>query len=77
MLLFLNICKQTFHISHVCISQKVKGYFNVKSSTYYFHMERKKLGDFQICISVPLHKCFQFQDMIWKTENPVQAKILK
>ena len=24
-LLFLNVCKQTFHISHVHISQKVKG----------------------------------------------------
>ena len=24
-LLFLNVCKQTFHISHVCRSQKVKG----------------------------------------------------
>ena len=25
MLLFLNICKQIFHISHVSISQNVKG----------------------------------------------------
>ena len=24
-LLFLNVCKQTFPISHVCTSQKVKG----------------------------------------------------
>ena len=23
--MFLNVCKQTFHISHVRISQKVKG----------------------------------------------------
>ena len=23
--MFLNVCKQTFHISNVCISQKVKG----------------------------------------------------
>ena len=29
-----------------------KSCFNVKSSTYYFHM---KLADFQICISVPLN----------------------
>ena len=28
--------------------------FNVKSSTYYFHMKTKALADFQICISVPL-----------------------
>ena len=28
--------------------------FNVKSSTYYFHMKTKILADFQICISLPL-----------------------
>ena len=28
--------------------------FNVKSSTYYFHMKTNILVDFQICISVPL-----------------------
>ena len=33
---------------------KSKKYFNVKSSTYYFHMKTKILADFQICISVPL-----------------------
>ena len=41
-----KLCKQTFHISHVHISQK--------SSTYYFHVKSKILADFQICISVPL-----------------------
>ena len=52
-LLFLNVCKQTFHISDVRKSQKVE-HFNVKLSTYYFHMKTKILADFQICISVPL-----------------------
>ena len=33
---------------------KSKRCFNVKSSTYYFHMKKKILADFQICISVPL-----------------------
>ena len=33
---------------------KSKRCFNVKFSTYYFHMKRKILTDFQICISVPL-----------------------
>ena len=33
---------------------KSKECFNVKSSTYYFHMKTKILGDFQICISIPL-----------------------
>ena len=32
-----------------------KSCFNVKSSTYYFHMKMKILADFQICISVPLN----------------------
>ena len=48
----MNVCKQTFHISHVRISQKIKGV--LKSSTYYFHMKTKISGDFQIYISVPL-----------------------
>ena len=52
--MFLNVYKQTFHISHVRISQKSKMCFNMKSSAYYFHMKKKLLTDFQICISVPL-----------------------
>ena len=52
--MFLNVYKQTFHISHVRISQKSKMCFNMKSSAYYFHMKTKLLTDFQICISVPL-----------------------
>ena len=49
--MFLNVCKQAFHISHVCISQKIKGVLIMKSSTYYFHMKPKILADFQIYIS--------------------------
>ena len=41
------------HISRAHIS-KSKMYFNVKSSTYYFHMKTKTLADFEMCISVPL-----------------------
>ena len=33
---------------------KNQGYFNVKSSIYYFHTMATILTDFQICISVPL-----------------------
>ena len=51
MLLFLNVCRQTFDISHVGTSQKVKGVLMWK---YYFHMKAKILADFQICISVRL-----------------------
>ena len=31
-----------------------KNWFNVMSSTCYFHMKTKILADFQICVSVPL-----------------------
>ena len=41
------------YISRKHIS-KSKRFFNVKSSTYYFHMETGILTDFHICISVPL-----------------------
>ena len=41
------IFKNFFHISQVAISQKVKGVFNVKSTTYHFHMKTKILTDFQ------------------------------
>ena len=51
-LLFLNVCKYTFHICHVHISQKVKGV--LISSIYYFHIKTKILADFQICIIVLL-----------------------
>ena len=40
-------------MSRVHIS-KNKRCFNVKSSTYYFHMKTKILAYPQICISVPL-----------------------
>ena len=40
-------------MSRVHIS-KCKRSFIAKSSLYYFHMKRKILTDFQICISVPL-----------------------
>ena len=63
-LLFLNICKQTFQISHVRISQKLKSCFNVKSWAYYFHMKTKILENFQICISVLLKETWKCQRAI-------------
>ena len=46
----MNVCKQTFHISHVGISQKVKYVlmWNLQQ------MKLKILAKFQICISVTL-----------------------
>ena len=51
--MFLNVCKQTFHISHMSISRKVKGVL-MSNLQHYVHMKAKILADFQICISVPL-----------------------
>ena len=44
-----------FTILHAHISER-KRCFNMKSSTYYFHVKTKILADFQICISVPLNE---------------------
>ena len=37
-----------------CAYLKSQRCFNVKLSTYYFHIKMKILADFQICISLPL-----------------------
>ena len=37
---------------------KSKTCFNVRSSTYYFHIKTRILPDFQICISVPSKETF-------------------
>ena len=49
----MNVCKQTFHISHMRISQKVKGIlmWNVQQIIFIW---RQILVDCQICISIPL-----------------------
>ena len=52
MLLFLYVCKQTFYISWVRISQKVNSY-PARPWLFYFYVKTKIL-DFYICISVPL-----------------------
>ena len=43
-----------FFIYLTCAYLKSKRCFDVKSSTYYFHMKTKILADFQICINFPL-----------------------
>ena len=40
--------------------------FDVKSSTYHFHMTTKMLADFQICISAPLKQIFWKKKTIFK-----------
>ena len=52
--LFLNVCKQTFRIISRAHISKSKRCFNVKSSTYYFYIKTRISADFQIWISVPL-----------------------
>ena len=48
--MFVN---KLFSCAHISESKKC---FNLKSSTYYFHMKTVILADFQICISVPFKK---------------------
>ena len=43
------------HMSHAHILKRER-YFNMESSTYYFHVKAKIFLDFQICISVLLIK---------------------
>ena len=83
--MFLNVCKQTFHVSHVHISQKLKEvllrnlwhiifiYCEIydisfsyieKSMTYHFHIKKKILTDFHICVSVPLSSACLFWENI-------------
>ena len=47
----------TYLSAHISKSERC---FNVKSSTYYFHMKTKILADFQICITVPLIQFLSF-----------------
>ena len=47
--MFLNVCKQTFHISQVRVSQKVKDVLMLNLKMLFSY------EDFQICISVPLN----------------------
>ena len=54
--MFLNVCKQTFQISHVRILKEVKSALMWNLQHNYFHMKTKILAGFQICISVPLNK---------------------
>ena len=46
-LLFLNVCKQTFYISHVYLSQKLKGVFMWNLQHIIFIWRMKKLADFR------------------------------
>ena len=56
--MFVN--KSFTYLSRALISES-KRCFNLKSSTYYFHIKTKISADFQICISVPL------KITVWKT----------
>ena len=55
------------HISRVHIS-KIKSCFNLKFSTYYFHMKTKILSDFQICISASLSSLHCVESFQIRTE---------
>ena len=69
---FLKVCKQTFHISHERISQKLNGVliwnlehtWPIGHGTYYFNIKTNVLADFQIGISVPL-RTISFKKIPW------------
>ena len=52
--MFLNVCKQTFLISYMRISQKAKGVL-MWNLQHIIFMWRQIFADFQICISVPFN----------------------
>ena len=54
MFMFLNVYEQSFKISHMHISQKVKNALMWNLQHINYHMTTKILADFQICICVLL-----------------------
>ena len=52
--MFLNVCKQTFHMSHGCISQKVKDVFMWNFQHIIFIWKRRY---WQIFKSAKEHSC--------------------
>ena len=49
-----------------CAYLKNENVFDVKSSTYHFHMMTKMLADFHICVSAPLKQIFWKKKTIFK-----------
>ena len=60
--MFVN--KLFIYLKNAHIS-KSKRCFNVKFSTYYFHIKTNTMVDFQICISVPLRTPFLTERFQW------------
>ena len=54
----LYMCKQTFRITKVRMSQKAEGVIMRNLHDTIFQMKTNVLQDFHICISVPLNGCF-------------------
>ena len=55
--MFLNVCKQTFYISHARISQNVKGLLR-QGLLNFRHVWKSDIADFQIWISIPSNSSF-------------------
>ena len=67
--MFLKVCKQTVHLSHVRTTQKVKGVLTWNLQHNYFHMQARILTNFQFCISVPLTMKI-IENRFWKGQRP-------
>ena len=59
MRIWMFVKKRFWYLTGAC--------FNVKFSTYYFHMKGKALAEFQICISVPLRLIFDHPPKWWQS----------
>ena len=74
--MFLIVSKKAFYISHVLLSQKVKGVIMWNVQHIYVQMIIKIWADFQICISVPLrpmvksnqYKILQSSLVVWQRQ---------
>ena len=66
-LLFSNVCKQTFHISHVRISQKVKGVLMWNIFNILFSYNDEDIGRFS-----NQHYCnFNIKTEIWRRSSKI------
>ena len=50
----MYVCKQTFHMSRLCMCQKVNGVIMRNLQYITFYVKTKMSVDFHICISAPL-----------------------
>ena len=73
----MYVCKQTFHVSRVLISQKAKGVIMRNLRYIIFYVKTKILTDFHICISAPLSRSAESTKYLQNAVSNILAHILK